>query len=75
MKRPATGGFVEKEAVQEGTEFDRRLQELQRVIWQFQRQLTELFALVDVRQSGPSLPLVSPIDVINTVIPGSVDQE
>ena len=76
VKRPATGGFVEKEVVQEGVEFDRRLQELQGVIWQFQRQLTELVALVDVRQSGLSLPSVSPIfGVINPVFPGSVDLE
>ena len=63
VERPATGYFVEKEAVQEGAGFDKRLQELQGVIWRFQSQLAAFLGKNQscTRQSGHVLP-VSPSD-------------
>ena len=71
VKRPATGGFVEKEAVREGAGFDKRLQELQEEIWRFQRQLAGFLEKNQscAHQSGHVLLRVSH----NDVVPGSVD--
>ena len=63
VERPAIGYFVEKEAVREGDGFDKRLQELQGVIWRFLRQLAGFLEKNQscTRQSGHILP-VSPSD-------------